>query len=279
MPEALCPICRNSNRVEVLRLTSKRGIDFGVWRCGCCRHIWRTEPWKTSDQITFYEEASPTAELMETISSKNVKIFEKFLQLADELNPHSPRRMVDFGCSCGTAMQMFKKHNWDVLGIEILPTAQKVLDERNLPWAPSMKGSGLAPQSVDIVVMSDCIYYIADPVEILSEIRSYLKPQGRLFLRHPTRAGALGILLKVSKEKALSDKIWGSYIHMFSRKSTELSFKKAGFTTVKFLKEKGYDRPLKTEIVHRAIRAADFITLGLLDLTLSWIVIAERGQC
>ena len=132
-----------------------------------------------------------------------------------------------------------------------------------------MKGSGLAPQSVDIVVMSDCIYYIANPVEILSEIRSYLKPQVRLFLWHHTRAGALGILLKVSKEKALSDKIWGNHLHMFSRKSTELSLRKAGFAAVKFLKEEGYDRPLKTEIVHRAIQAADFITLGLLDLTLS----------
>jgi len=73
---------------------------------------------------------------MEALSNKNARIFERFLQLADELNPQSPKRMVDFGCSCGTAMLMFRKHGWDVLGIEILPTAQKVLDERNLPWAP-----------------------------------------------------------------------------------------------------------------------------------------------
>jgi len=275
MTDTLCPVCQKSDRVKVLSLTLQGGTDFGVWRCGRCRHIWRTEPWKVSNQITYYEASPPTAKVMEALSNKTVKVFEKFLQLADKLKSNPTRLMVDFGCSCGTAMLMFKKHGWDVLGIELLPSAQKVLDERNLPWASSMKDSGLALRSVDIVVMSDCIYYLADPVGTLREIRSYMRPNGMLFLRHPTRAGLFYVSLKIMRKKVQSFP-WGSHVHLFSRKSAELTLKQAGFANMKFLKEEGYERPLRTKIIHQLMRAADFISLGLLGLTLSWTVIAKE---
>lgn len=271
----MCPVCRKSDRVEVLSLTSQGGVDIGVWICNHCRHLWRTEPWKLSDQITYYDAAP--AGIRDILSAKKVNMFERFLQWADEVKSPSPRLMVDFGCASGTTMKIFKDHGWDVMGIEILPYLQKILDERNLPWAPSLKDSGLGLRSVDIVVMSDCIYYLSDPVGTLREIRSYLQPDGQLFLRHSTRAGLLRILLKVNKEKALSAQMWGSYVHIFSRQSTKLALEQTGFTSIRFLKEKGFQRSLKNEIIHRVLRMIDFLTLRFFDLTPTWVVVAKAG--
>lgn len=72
-----------------------------------------------SNQIDYYQTTPITAAFMEKISSKNLEVFEKFLLLADKFKPNPPKLMVDFGCSCGTLMSMFREHSWDVLGIEI----------------------------------------------------------------------------------------------------------------------------------------------------------------
>lgn len=141
-----------------------------------------------------------------------------------------------------------------------------------------MKDSGLAPGSVDIVVMSDSIYYLPDILGTLQEVHSYMRPTGELFMRQPTRAGLIHILLMVNRQKALSSRIWGGHVHEFSRRSTKLALKQAGFADVRFLKEKGFKHSLKGEVLHRILRATDFVTLHSLDLTPSWIIIAKPGE-
>ena len=228
-----------------------------------------------SDPTRFFGDAHYThIENVERLDATKIKLFERFLQWADEVKPHPPRTMVDFGCSYGTVMAMFREHGWDVMGIEIAPTAQKVLEERNLPWAPCMEDSGLALGSVDIVVMSDCMYYLPEPVTTLRTIRSYMQPNGLLFLRQPTRGGLVRFLLKVDRKRALSRDIWLDHVHLFSRGSTVFVLERAGYRDVRFLREEDYRRPLKGEVIHRLLRATDFITFGFFDLTLSWTVVA-----
>jgi len=272
-------VCRKSNRIKELSLASQATVKVEAWSCGKCHHAWRTEPWKTSDAIKFFGAAYYTKiENAERLDATKMKLFEKFLQWANDLKPEQPRLMVDFGCSYGTILQMFKEKNWQVMGIEISPTAQKILNERNLPWAASLEDSGLTLGSVDVVVMSDCSCYLPDPVGTLRTIRSYMQPNGLLFLRQPTRGGLVGLLSGMSRKKALANKLWLDHVHLFSRRSTTLALKQSGFYSVKFLKEKDFRRSLKGEIIHRLLRAADFITWGFFDLTLSWTVIAKAEK-
>lgn len=202
MCDIACPVCRKTNRVKVLSLASQATAEVEAWSCDNCYHAWRTEPWKTSDAIKFFGDTYYTKiENAERLDATKMKLFEKFLQWANKVKPQPPRTMVDFGCSYGTVTEMFKKNGWDVMGIEISPVAQKILNERNLPWAVSLEDSGLILGSVDVVVMSDCSCYLPDPVGTLRTIRSYMQPNGLLFLRQPTRGGMVRLLLGISKKK------------------------------------------------------------------------------
>lgn len=254
-------------------------MSTGAWSCGDCRHAWRTEPWRLSSATEFFGEARYTkVEFAEKLDATKLELFGFFARYADKAKPQQPRLMVDFGCSYGTVLQLFKEHNWQVMGIEISPAAQEILSERKLPWAPTIEQAGLAPRSLDVTVMADCICYLPDPVATLRTIRSYIKPDGLLFIRQPTRGGLVHFLSKIGGKKALAHGLWLDHVHLFSRKSTELVLKQTGFEEVLFLKEKYFRRSLKGEIIHRMARAADLMTLGHFDLTLSWTVIAKPGE-
>jgi SAM-dependent methyltransferase len=282
MNDIACPICQKADRVKVLLSKSEEQGGIGAWSCGCCCHAWRTEPWKLSNAAEFFGKAHYTKiEFAEKVDATKMELFQFLADYADKTKPQQPRLMVDFGCSYGTVLQMFRQRNWQVMGIEISPSAQKVLDERKLPWAPTMEQSGLARRSVDVVVMSDSIYYLHEPVETLRTIQSYMRPAGLLFLRQPTRGSLVHLLSHLSREKALADRLWLDHVHLFSRQSTGLALNRTGFSDVKFLVERHFKRSLKGEIIHRLLRAVDFATLRRLDLVASWTVIAKalREAC
>lgn len=276
MAEVTCPLCKRADQIEVLMSKLEGQVHIGAWSCGHCRHAWRTELWKESGDIEHFTRATYTnIEYVRRYDAAKLAIFKRGLRWANEVTPQQPRLMLDFGCSCGTVMQMFKEHGWNIMGIEISPTAQKMLDERNLPWARCLEESGLALGSVDVVMMNDTIYYLPDPIETWVQIRSYTKPGGRIFLRHPTRWGLLHLLLKVRRKSALGQHLWGDHIHLFSRRSTKLTLKRAGFIDVRFYREKGFRRTLKNKIFHYLLRTMDWATFGFYDFTLSWTVIAK----
>jgi SAM-dependent methyltransferase len=251
----------------------------GAWNCGRCRHAWRTEPWKLSDPAEFFGQAHYTKiESARRLDETKAALFEFFARYAGQATPQQPRLMVDFGCSYGTVLQMFKDQNWQVMGIEISPSAQKILDSRNLRWAPSMEESGLSPGSVDVVVMADSMYYLSDPISVMRTVRSYMKSNGLLLLRQPTRGGLVRLLSRLSRANALAAGLWLDHVHLFSRRSTSLVLNQAGFVEVQFLIEGLFKRSLKGEMIHRFLRAMDYVTLRRLDLVASWTVIAKAAK-
>lgn len=275
----ICPLCKEADRSKVLKSDPKRQGDYDVWSCERCCYTWRRQIWKQSEADQFFGEASYTQmEEMEIFDRTKTKLFERTLACANESRPYSPRCMLDFGCSYGTLMQMFKDYGWQVMGIEISPTAQKLLDQRDLPWATCLEESGLHLQSEDIVIMFDAIYYLPDPVETLKQIQTYMKQDGEIIIRVPTRRGLIRFLSHVCRKKAFCQYMWGDFIHQFSRRSMKLTLTKAGFTNVTFSKEKGFKHSLKFQIIKELMWMIDCVTFRVFDLTLSWIVTATPGK-
>lgn len=268
-----CPICDEVQHVKIVPSGSTE-----VLRCEQCYHAWRTTaPWSESSAEKYMGKATWThLEYMQLHDSIKMEGFKLTLGWANAIRPHAPRLMIDFGCSYGSLMQIFKEDNWDVMGVEISTSAHKILNQRGLPWVTCLEKSSLAPRSVDIVVMFDSIYYLPDPVSTLRQIRSYLKPNSHILIRTPTRGGLIRVLSRFGK-KTMTMPFWGwgSFIHHFSRKSTRIALNKAGFTDVKFLKEKGFRHHFKEQLVHSLLQVVDCMTLRLFDLTASWIVTAQ----
>ncbi|MFA5864699.1 MAG: GNAT family N-acetyltransferase [Phycisphaerae bacterium] len=264
--DRMCPICLNRNDI--------REMASGL-TCDKCLHAWRHEPWKDMDITKHFENAYYTKPEPPELLNVHIRLFERFEKLASEAVHGKNRLMLDFGCSCGNCMEIFKKNKWDVFGIEIAPNSQKILTEKNLRWAPTLQESGLKYGSVDTIIMADCIYYLPDPVQILSEMRKYLTPQGILILRQPTRAGLARFIKKLLGNSQIIYSLWGDYIHLFSRRSTVLALKRAGFSYIDILKERQFVRTFRNKIVHQVLYFNNLITFGHFDLTLSWTICAR----
>jgi len=238
-------------------------------------HFWRETPWELSNPTKHFAGVSYTnIEYVRRYDKLHMPIFKHVLDLANALRPKEPRLIVDFGCSCGKLMEIFRDCGWNIMGIEISPTAQKTLGDRGLPWVSCLEEMKLPFGSVDIVTMLDCLYYLPDPVSTLKQIRLYLKPGGSVILRNPTRAGLIQLLLSFSKSKAFHPYLWADHIHEFSCRSTCYTLQEAGFADIRFIREKRFPRRLKFEILHRTLQALDYMTFHRYDLSLSWLVSA-----
>jgi SAM-dependent methyltransferase len=266
----VCPICGNDSDIRDL-LKDMRG-----WSCNKCFHAWRPPPWEAAGAIKYFEDAHYTkAESANRISRSNLDLFDVFETMASAIAKDAKKLMLDFGCSYGICMEVFKAKKWDVFGIEISPSSQKILTQKNLRWAASLENSGLEYGCADVVVMADSIYYLPDPVNTLSVLRRYLKPGGILIIRQPTRGGLARAINAVSGSSPFIEKLWLDHIHLFSRRSTQVALSRAGFGNISFRKEQHFKRSLKGELMHRSLRCLDIITMGKFDLTLSWTVWAS----
>lgn len=271
MESKVCPICQNDVNIKAIVK------DLAGYSCPQCLHAWRPEPWTQIGPIEHFKRAQYTKiEAMHRTYKSTVKLFTAFEQVASRTAQGNIKKMLDFGCSYGFCMETFKTKGWDVFGIEISPSAQQILDKKKLPWAQSIEASGLKKGIFDCVVMADCIYYLPDPIKILSILKDYLKDYGVLLIRQPTRAGLVQLVGALGGTSKIIQRLWCDHIHIFSRCSTEIALAKAGFENVSIKYDRFFVRGLKGEIVHRVSRAADLITLGKFDLTLSWIVCATK---
>ncbi len=274
----VCPCCATDDAVGDLG-AARHAPTFtgGAWSCGRCLHAWRTEPWYGADRIEFFQKAIYTAAEHESwILATKVRLFAWFEELAAAHWPSAPRRMVDFGCAYGNCMEAFRGKGWEVCGVEISPSAQRILDQRGLTWTDSLERLPFEDGSVHACVMSDCTYYLPEPVAVLRSVARVLHPRGVLLLRQPTRGGLVRLLYRLREfglphAAALRPRLWLDHVHLFSRRSTGAMLERAGFEA-DFLPERGFRRSWRGEVLHRGLRLADAMTWGSLDLSAAWTV-------
>lgn len=118
---------------------------------------------------------------------------EEPLKLLNSLKVKPGQTICDFGCGNGFhSLQLAKRvgPTGTIHAIDIQPEMLEMLEERagprgleNIkPIAATEEESGLSPGAYDMVLMVDVYHELANPAEILAEVRRSLKPEGRLVL-------------------------------------------------------------------------------------------------
>jgi 2-polyprenyl-3-methyl-5-hydroxy-6-metoxy-1,4-benzoquinol methylase len=100
-------------------------------------------------------------------------------------------RILEVGCGGGHVLQLFPE--CDLTGVdvsgEMLRKAEKNLRGYRLRI---LKGElhqlGLSPQSFDHVICSEVLEHVTDPLEVLSQIKRLLRPDGRVVVTLPNDA-------------------------------------------------------------------------------------------
>ncbi|MEA2561379.1 MAG: hypothetical protein QOH06_2883 [Acidobacteriota bacterium] len=149
------------------------------------------------------------------------------------LPPESVRRFLDVGCSFGFALDFSRyAFGWEVLGVDPSPLAAAGAAALDVPIRRTYFSAGLdlGPEPFDLVLCSEILEHLAEPLALLVAMRERLSPEGLLVLSTPnlavvrreTEAGVLG--------RALSP---GLHLMLYDRGALSLLLAKAGFSEVR----------------------------------------------
>jgi 2-polyprenyl-3-methyl-5-hydroxy-6-metoxy-1,4-benzoquinol methylase len=216
----LCPVCG----------ARPRALDVGTYcdNALCCRRCGHTfvatlptaaELARIYDRYGYdrLDEEPPPA-FLDLILVDLMRSFEPYRQT---------QRFLDVGFGAGGLLRVAKSQGWKTYGVETSPWAVEVGNRRAL--GELVRGDFLvAPlpaASFDVVVMTELIEHLLDPLPFLRRAAELLRPGGLLYVTTPHGRGVSGRVLGAS---------WSilrppEHLQLFSIRSARRSVKEAGF--------------------------------------------------
>ena len=95
-------------------------------------------------------------------------------------------RVLDVGCGDGFHLQLLREYGpagWTLLGVDNDPRAVDAARRHNLDVElAAIENASIEAGSIDMVLCVQTVEHVADPVALLSAIRTVLRPGGRLYL-------------------------------------------------------------------------------------------------
>ncbi len=149
------------------------------------------------------------------------------------LPPESVRRFLDVGCSFGFALDFSRfAFGWEVLGVDPSPLATAGAAALDVPIRSSYFSAGLdlGPEPFDLVLCSEILEHLAEPLALLVAMRERLSPEGLLVLSTPN----LAVVRRETEEGVLGRALSpGLHLMLYDRGSLSLLLAKAGFSEVR----------------------------------------------
>jgi 2-polyprenyl-3-methyl-5-hydroxy-6-metoxy-1,4-benzoquinol methylase len=120
-----------------------------------------------------------------------VGLLAKRLERAGQALGRRDLRIVDFGCGSGVLFADARQIAREVIGVDQVLDAAKLLVERRgyhdvRLMTPTEARDGIAPESVDIIIAGEVLEHVEPLDETLLQFRRWLRPQGQLLATLPT---------------------------------------------------------------------------------------------
>ncbi|MDQ3800474.1 MAG: class I SAM-dependent methyltransferase [Acidobacteriota bacterium] len=95
-------------------------------------------------------------------------------------------RLVDVGCGDGFHLELlrdFGEKSWNLEGVDADPRAASVAEKKGLKVHNGLlENLDLPPDAYDLAFLIQTVEHVANPVELLREVRKILRPGGRLVI-------------------------------------------------------------------------------------------------
>lgn len=141
-------------------------------------------------------------------------------------------KILDVGCGSGQFLNLLKKYDWEVYGVEISPKAVEEVNNLGLNIFIGELVDAKYPQRYfDTVVVNQVLEHTYDPKELLKESNRILKQNGLLILGVPNID---------SYESKIFEEYWSPldvprHLHHFSMDSLESMLEKTGFAVERII--------------------------------------------
>ncbi|MDP8923316.1 MAG: class I SAM-dependent methyltransferase [Chloroflexota bacterium] len=179
-----CPGCGTDRPTRV----AHEG-PLGIARCGGCRLLYVT-PRYAEPQAHYHGARADVIRkygpvLRGEAAHNRDPNYEQELGVLRRLKPTG--RLLDIGTHCGFFLRKARGMGWQLVGVEPSPVSAELarefygLDVRNA----LLQDAGLPDGYADIVTMVDVFEHVADPRDLLAEVRRVLADDGLLFIKVP----------------------------------------------------------------------------------------------
>ena len=188
---AKCPVCSGKDIIPYINTKDFFFTQevFSLTQCRGCNFVF-TNP--VPDNISKYYETTDylshntgdnglLGRLYSTL--RNINIKRKY-QLVSKYN--SIGNFLDIGCGTGELLSFFKRHDWNVTGIEPNSTAREFAKSNySIDVFDENKLDELMPSSFDVISMWHVLEHIPDLHARLSQVSKLLKKDGTIFIALP----------------------------------------------------------------------------------------------
>lgn len=145
------------------------------------------------------------------------------------------KRWVDFGCGLGGMLDELGSQAQWAAGLE--PNQQRAEMVRSKGHNVIGDIEEVPEQSLDIITMFHVLEHISEPTDVLTALKSKLKPGGRLLVEVPHARDALFTLYDSDEFKKFT--FWSEHLVLHTRQSLRLLLGQAGFNDLEIT---GYQR-------------------------------------
>jgi SAM-dependent methyltransferase len=106
--------------------------------------------------------------------------------VCDLVKRHVPAgsRVVDYGCGAGTIACRLEELGFAVTGAEVSRRAARASQGKGLSVV-DLNREALPPRSADCILLCDVLEHLKDPTGLLADLRTALRPGGRLLVTVP----------------------------------------------------------------------------------------------
>lgn len=256
--EGTCPACGDTGSKAVrLKIRSAAPpfpmLPLGICgRCGTALFATMDEPGYEGMQGATTETGNETALAFYLEQGAGIDVMAAQLSA---VNPSTVRRYLEIGGGFGFSLDFARSvYGWTVKGIDPGFAARRgrELLDLDITSAYLRTPSDAGDEPFDLVLCSEVIEHIFEPLEFLSILRGVLAPGGTLLLTTPN-AGVIAPETSIGAMLPLLSP--GYHVSVYSRAGFETLLRRAGFTAVAVVEDGA------------TLRAAVSMTEGTADLS------------
>ena len=182
---ASCPSCKGGeHRTLFTRRDYTHGIsdyEFPVVKCTACGFVFVSPRPDMKDIHRFYPPDFYTVDLSpeQVLRDRKASLDARVAMLS-----HLPSgKILDIGCSRGEFLHRMRECGWDPYGIDFSDTPPNMF---NVPvFNGRVHDAPYEPGSFDVVTLWAVLEHVHDPLDMLQQVRRYLKTTGRAFILVP----------------------------------------------------------------------------------------------
>lgn len=182
----VCPLCSSEKSSPFMSPTAwnnRHGVELR--RCLSCSFVLSAEADYT------YEEIGQECSAMQETAIRRALQQQRIPALCNELIQKTKLctgdSVLDFGCGIGLSALCMQERGFAVRGVEVSQVYLQKHQELGLVTAESIQQLAQAREGFDLVLLKDVLEHIPEPLPLLQEVLTCVKPGKYLYIRVPNR--------------------------------------------------------------------------------------------